>query len=126
MGWRDVRRRNWSGAASGVCGYVYVTEKKANMRKSKTGDAQADLTSQAGPLATDQRPTTTEYEAENGYQQQLTDRTKTPLPTKIRMVTAKARLKAPRRTWLARLRPSQPTRDPAFVIMRRKPAISSN
>ena len=36
------------------------------------------------------------------------------------MVTAKARLEAPRRTWLARLSPSQPTRNHALAIMRRK------
>ena len=65
-----------------------------------TRSAQADLASQAEPLATDPQPRARDYEAKPGYQQQLTDRTQTPLPTNTRMVAAKARLEAPRRTWL--------------------------
>ena len=38
-----------------------------------TRSAQADLASQAEPLATDPQPRARDYEAKPGYQQQLTD-----------------------------------------------------
>ena len=56
-----------------------------------TQSAQADLASQAEPLATDPRPSARDYESKTGYQQQLTDRTKTPLPNQYKNVHRKSK-----------------------------------
>ena len=66
-----------------------------------------------------------ELEAENSYQQRLTDRTKKPLSTKLRLGWAKSRLHAPRQIWLARMGPSQATRETPLAIIN-KSAISSD